>query len=38
VLGHPVQWIEFANGGHGVCVLSKSELDALYSRFSEEQA
>lgn len=34
-LGHSIQWLEFANGGHGVCVLSKKELDALYSNFSE---
>jgi ribosomal protein L3 glutamine methyltransferase len=33
VTGRPLQWIEFESGGHGVCVLSKHELNALYSAF-----
>ena len=28
-----VQWCEFEFGGHGVCVLSKQELNTLYSAF-----
>jgi ribosomal protein L3 glutamine methyltransferase len=32
-MGESVQWIEFEFGGHGVCVLSKHELNALYSAF-----
>ena len=31
--GEPVQWCQFEFGGHGVCVLSKRELNALYSAF-----
>jgi len=31
--GEPVQWLEFEFGGHGVCVLSKHELNKLYSAF-----
>lgn len=31
--GHAMQWLSFAGGGHGVCILSKNELDALYLRF-----
>ena len=31
--GEPVQWLEFEFGGHGVCVLSKRELNKLYSAF-----
>ena len=31
--GESVQWCEFEFGGHGVCVLSKQELNTLYSAF-----
>ena len=31
--GESVQWCEFESGGHGVCVLSKQELNTLYSAF-----
>ena len=31
--GESVQWCEFEFGGHGVCVLSKQELNTLYSTF-----
>jgi len=31
--GESVQWLEFEFGGHGVCVLSKHELNKLYSAF-----
>ena len=31
--GESVQWCEFEVGGHGVCVLSKQELNTLYSAF-----
>lgn len=31
--GEPLQWCQFEFGGHGVCVLSKRELNALYSAF-----
>lgn len=30
----PISWIPLKDGGHGVCVLSKKELNALYSAFS----
>ena len=31
--GEPIQWHDFEHGGHGVCVLSKHELNTLYSAF-----
>ena len=31
--GESVQWLDFEFGGHGVCVLSKKELSALYLAF-----
>lgn len=31
--GEPIQWLEFEHGGHGICVLSKQELNRLYSAF-----
>lgn len=31
--GKPIQWLDFEHGGHGVCVLSKHELNTLYSTF-----
>ena len=31
--GEPIQWHDFEHGGHGVCVLSKHELNRLYSAF-----
>ena len=31
--GEPIQWLDFEHGGHGVCVLSKHELNTLYSAF-----
>ena len=33
ITGEPLQWLHFEHGGHGVCVLSKQELNALYSAF-----
>ncbi|HAH80197.1 MAG TPA: 50S ribosomal protein L3 N(5)-glutamine methyltransferase, partial [Gammaproteobacteria bacterium] len=31
--GEPIQWLKFEHGGHGICVLSKQELNTLYSAF-----
>ena len=31
ITGRSLQWLQFEHGGQGVCVLSKQELDALYS-------
>jgi len=31
--GKPIQWLDFEHGGHGICVLSKHELNTLYSTF-----
>ena len=31
----PFTWIEFAHGGHGVCVLTAEELDKYSASFAE---